>query len=234
MAADVVDDHEAGSPPAGMSRGPSLSWPILISLVAGFTFLGGAVVYSIADRRTPPTAVDVGFYKDMTLHHDQAVEMALLELANGSDPTVRAFAQEIVILQQYEIGRMDQQLRSWGVARPADGDTAMGWMGDPTPVEAMPGLADDDEMEALARARGAEADALFLALMAEHHRAGAHMADYAAEHAEDPGVRALARRMAKNQPVEIAEFAQAARRLGLGLEIQPYERRSSEHDEHSS
>lgn len=66
-----------------------------------------------------------------------------------------------------------------------------------------------------------DADALFLELMAEHHRGGIHMADYAADNASDPGARALAARMARNQAIEVNEYARTAERLGLDVDIEP-------------
>lgn len=109
----------------------------------------------------------------------------------------------------------------------------MGWMDAPVPVDEMPGLATEAQMDALKAAEGAEADALFLDLMAEHHRGGAHMAAFAAEQADDPGVRALAARMARNQAIEIAEFAQTAKRRGFAIEIPPYAPDTAEHAGHS-
>lgn len=212
--------------------GPLLSWPKLVTLVAAFAFLAGAVVYYFDNRPASASSVDGGFYRDMVFHHEQAVQMSLIELGNGTDPTVRDFAQEIVIFQQYEIGRMDEQLRQWGLTRHDETDTAMSWMGHPTPLRTMPGLATDDQLDALRAAKGANADALFLDLMAEHHRAGAQMAEYAVQHADDGGVRALAQRMARNQSIEIGEFAQTAARLGYAIDIAPYESDSSEHSAH--
>lgn len=229
----TIDDSSVASvdEPVAVS-GPALSWPKLVALVTAFAFLAGAVVYYFENRPTSEGSVDVGFYRDMVFHHEQAVEMSLIELGKGADPIVRGFAQEIVIFQQYEIGRMDEQLRRWGLGRHQYTDTAMRWMGEPTPVRRMPGLATEDQMQALRDAEGAAADALFLDLMAEHHRAGAHMAEYAAQRADDPGVRDLAARMARNQSIEIAEFAQTAQRLGFDINIAPY-RSSAEQDDHT-
>ena len=49
---------------------------------------------------------------------------------------------------------------------------------------------------------------MFLDLMSAHHRGGLEMSEYAAEHAADPDVRALAARMASLQRSEIEEYAQ--------------------------
>lgn len=216
---DHVEDDELG---VG-GRGPSLSWPQLVVLVAAFAFLAGAAVYFFENRESSPSAVDAGFYQDMIFHHEQAVEMSLIELENGSDPTVRSFAQEIVIFQEYEIGRMDARLRQWGLDRLDADDTSMSWMGDGMRTGDMPGLASEEQLDGLRAAEGAAADVRFLELMAEHHRAGADMAHYAAEHADDDDVRSLARLIARNQAVEIVEFARTAERLGFDVDIPPYE-----------
>ena len=64
---------------------------------------------------------------------------------------------------------MATRLAQWG----RDGErpeTAMAWMHTPVPFQFMPGLATPEQLDALRAARGADADALFLDLMAEHHR----------------------------------------------------------------
>lgn len=218
--ADGGDEARAddGDPTSGgLSRGRA------IALALAFLWLGGAFGWSIAQRSdgVDPGSVDAGFYLDMIAHHDQAVEMALIELGGGEDPTVLDFAQEVIVFQRYEIGRMDEALRDWGVGREDRGETAMAWMGMAVPAASMPGLASDDEMQALRDAEGAAADALFLELMAEHHRGGIHMADYAAANASDPGVQALAARMARNQAIEVNEYARTADRLGFDVDIEP-------------
>lgn len=47
------------------------------------------------------------------------------------------------------------------------------------------------------------------------------MADYAAANASDPGVRALAARMARNQAIEVNEYARTAEQLGVDVDIEP-------------
>lgn len=202
---------------------PQWSWARIVAVVVVGTFFGSAVGYYLGTDRPPGAgSVEVGFYRDMTTHHDQAIQMALLELANGENTTVRSFAQEIVIFQRWEMGRMHEQLLDWGAEIGPQAE-AMAWMGMPVEPEAMPGLATEDQMAQLRAARGAEADALFLDLMAEHHRAGAEMAAYAADKTGDAGVRKLAEVMARNQAVEIAEFRQTAERFGFDIVIDPYD-----------
>jgi len=194
-----------------------VSWGRVLAVALVMAFFGGAVGYVVGSGRSPSAeSVDVGFYRDMTVHHDQAVRMSLIELRNGENLTVRSFAQEIVIFQRWEMGRMYERLRGWGITSEPP-TTAMAWMGMPVPASSMPGLATDEQMRTLQNARGAEADALFLELMAEHHRGGAHMAGYAAKHAGHADVRSLAATMERNQIMEIAEFKQTAERYGLDV-----------------
>lgn len=196
-----------------------LPWARVVALVVVMAFFGGSVGYVIGSERQPSTdSVDVGFYRDMIAHHEQAVEMSLIELRNGENSVVRGFAQEIIIFQRWEMGRMHEQLLVWR-ANTAPQDPVMGWMGMPLPLREMPGLASEEQMQALRDAKGAEADALFLELMSEHHRGGVHMASYAATHANDADVRALAATMARNQRIDIAEFRQTAERFGLDADI---------------
>lgn len=199
-----------------------LSWPRVVVLVIAFAWLAGAFGWFIADRPATAGSVDAGFCLDMIAHHEQAVEMAIIELANGESPVVKGFAQEIIIFQQYEIGRMDEQLADWGLTRQDQGTTAMQWMGMAVPANAMPGMATEKHMSQLREAKGTEADGLFLDLMAEHHRGGVHMASYAAEHAKDAEVRALGVAMKRNQSIEINEYRDTVARLGLNVEIEPY------------
>lgn len=79
----------------------------------------------------------------------------MIQLVNGSNPSVHAFAREIIRSQSYEIGLMRMRLGMWGFD-PADrGDQKpMAWMGMSVPsTDAMPGMADAPELEAFVRPR---------------------------------------------------------------------------------
>lgn len=221
--ANTTADDDLSAADDGDVRWAPVALRRVVLVVAVALFFGGAVGYFLGVGRPPAIdSVDVGFYRDMTAHHDQAIEMALIELSNGENRTARGFAQEIIIFQRWEMGRMHEQLLDWD-APPGPQGTAMGWMGMPVPAGSMPGLATEDQLDALRQARGADADALFLDLIAEHHRGGAQMAAYAAEEANDPDVRDLAAVMARNQSIEIAEYRQTAENLGFDIDIAPYD-----------
>jgi uncharacterized protein (DUF305 family) len=175
-------------------------------------FLAGAVGFVLGSRdagTSSPSAdsADVGFLYDMTAHHRQALLIAQLQLTNGSDPVAMRWARDILRAQAYEIGLMEMRLGTFG-HDPGDAPaTAMGWMGMPMSVDAMPGLATQDELDALRTASGAEADALFYALMIDHHVGGVAMADEAATRATDEWVAETAATMAAIQASEIAEMS---------------------------
>lgn len=213
---DVLPEVDEADPPAG-----GLPWSRVIALVAAFAFLGGAFGYWLHRDHAPArSSVDVGFYKDMTHHHEQAVVMALIEERNGQDPVALSFADEIIRSQTFELGVMAEQLRAWGYdATPAE--QAMTWMGMPTPIDDMPGMATTPQIDELRKAKGQAADKLFLELMAEHHQGGVHMATYAYEHARTGPVRTWAQRMAYNQAVEINEFRRMVARQGIPARIEP-------------
>lgn len=219
---DAAPDHD-GDPPAGSATsgprqliGPPTGWTLL-ALVVALCFLAGAVGWVIGQGRSPSVdSADVGFLHDMRTHHENAINLAQVELANGGDTSVQAFAEEILRFQSYEIGLMDRMLIEWGY-RPEDRpDEAMQWMGAPVPPAEMPGVASPAELERI-RSAGSDTDAVFTALMIDHHAAGVAMAEAAVARADDADVVELARRIADTQRKEIAEMTSAAQRSGLDL-----------------
>jgi uncharacterized protein (DUF305 family) len=220
-------DEEGGGEGGGDGRGDEgpaggLSWGRALVLAAALAFLGFAVgVFVSRDQPPGEGSVDVGFYRDMVAHHEQALSLATLELANGENATVRSYAREVLTFQSYEVGVMRQTLSEWGHSPDQQSGEVMAWMDMPRPVDQMPGYLTDDQIDEMNQARGSAADSLFLELMAEHHRGGLHMAEYAADHASDDGVRQLAARMAHNQAQEINEYRDTARRQGYDITIQP-------------
>lgn len=184
-------------------------------------FLAGCIGYFVGVRGAEPAApaadsADVGFLYDMSAHHEQAVRLSLIELTNGSDLQVKSFAREIIRSQSYEVGLMQMRLGTWGFEmgdRPQD---PMAWMGMSLPTtDVMPGMADESELQALRSAQGAEADALFLALMSDHHKGGVAMAAAAADSASNVWVADKAERMARFQAAEVAEMEFTREALGL-------------------
>ena len=68
----------------------------------------------------------------------------------------------------------------------------------------MPGMASDEELARLRTLSGEKFDVLFLQLMTRPHQGGYDMAVHAAEHAQVPAVRTLARTIVESQSAEVA------------------------------
>lgn len=208
--------------PDDLDRRPTPSWVrafVAIAAVVGLLLLGaaGGLLLGLpgAGPSTPePTAVDIGFAHDMTVHHQQAVEMASWERDHTTDPVLAQLASDIEATQTAQIGRMQGWLELWGASSlPAGG--YMGWMTEAmpghehsgmsapgVPVATMPGMASAEELKALRAATGPQLDVQFLQLMLRHHAGGATMLRYGAQYAAVPQVQNLARQMLTSQTSE--------------------------------
>ena len=211
----VTLDAPSSPPPA------RASWarPVIVVLAAVGLLLFGAAAGLLL--RLPGSAalavpaadsVDVGFAQDMSVHHQQAVQMASLERDQTTEPVLHQLAFDIETSQLQQIGRMQGWLSLWGHPRCRPGATWRGWPKRPatrtprtTPsgaVATMPGMASPEQLRALRQATGPQRDVLFLQLMLRHHQGGVSMLSYAAEHATVPEVRNLASQMLRTQTSE--------------------------------
>ena len=211
---DETSPTDAGAPPDDATADDILPWwqsPLnlaLVLLTAVVLALGAGYVIGNNRALPDPGPTDIGFLQDMRVHHEQAVQMALIYLDRpDTAPALQTTAREIVVGQIMEIGRMIQLLRDFGASEVNETDVAMAWMNEPVSLDRMPGLASEADIDALRRAVGAEADEVFVTLMTAHHQGGVHMAEHAAGHASVDEVRAMARSMAMVQNEEIEEMA---------------------------
>jgi uncharacterized protein (DUF305 family) len=99
-----------------------------------------------------------------------------------------------------------QQLAEFGAPAVSEDGQAMEWMGHAMDPSEMPGMATEEQLDALASANGREADQLFVELMTAHHEGGIEMADEASGRAESDAVVRFAESSAQNQRSEIAEL----------------------------
>lgn len=157
-------------------------------------------------------SAEVGFARDMIVHHTQAIDMANLLYDRTDDETLRFIARDIVQTQVNQIGQMQAWLALWGHPF-ADTGPRMAWM-DMATDDLMPGMATPEQMEALRAASGTQAEILFLNMMIPHHAAGVHMAETVIGLTEQPVVRDLARSMAEGQVEEIDLMQSTLEALG--------------------
>ncbi len=192
---------------------------LLIGLGVIVLIVGVALVTTrIADSNNDEPAlgaVEVGFLQDMIDHHEQALLISNTLLEANPDGDAASYARDVILFQTRDIGRMETWLDDAGYTRGSPGRTAMVWMGEPTPVDSMPGLATPEQIQELASATGADADRLFFDLMSAHHLGGVHMADYAAAHTQVPWLRTFAQAVSYGQQIEVVEYEQAMQRYGL-------------------
>lgn len=230
----AASEHE----PEGEERARP-RWPLLVAVgvlalavgVSGGLVFGASLPTGAAETPGPRSA-DVGFARDMQVHHAQAVEMSTIVRERTDDPEVRTIALDIALTQQQQIGQMYAWLDTWGhpqrtaeppmtwMAHHSSGSDDQGGEGerhgegehhapdDSEPTRAMPGMATPEQLRRLDDSTGRDAELLFLRLMIEHHESGIDMAQAAVEQAERSEVRQLARKMVDGQQVEIAAMRQ--------------------------
>jgi uncharacterized protein (DUF305 family) len=131
-----------------------------------------------ASRRLPSSTTgqvpqrsqaDVDFMQGMIMHHGQAVEMTALIRSHTENKEIGSLGARIGLSQADEMKFM----KRWLAARGEAASMSMPGMQDMDkggkPMQAMPGMLTQVQMEALRQARGAEFDHLFLTGMIQHH-----------------------------------------------------------------
>ncbi|MGB2387936.1 MAG: DUF305 domain-containing protein, partial [Henriciella sp.] len=123
----------------------------------------------IAD--TSYTRDDVLFMRGMIPHHQQAVDMALLAADRTNTPALIDIADRIMASQADEIEFMNAWLAERGEDLQGEHVHHMHMMAD------MAGMATPEQMASLAGSDSKAFDALFLALMIEHHKGALTMVE---------------------------------------------------------
>ena len=208
MTTTLAPPATAAPPPPSRTSRPVASPPVLLALL---TVLAGLIAGGLLLAPQPPAedSASVGFARDMSRHHAQAVAMSEALRDRTDDPALRSLTQDIALTQQAQIGMMTAWLDGWGYSTTSTGPR-MAWMGMPVDGGLMPGMATSEGVRELATLPVEKAEDRFLALMVAHHAAGVDMAEAAVVLAVEPRVVALARGMAAAQTSEI-EYLQALR-----------------------
>ena len=156
------------------------------------------------------TGADIKFMQGMIGHHAQAVEMVALVPSRTASDAIRKLAQRIDVSQQDEM----QMMREWLQARSQQipDPRAHHMMG----ATLMPGMLTPEEMTALAAAKGADFDRLFLEGMIKHHMGAITMVHdlFATEGAgQTPEIFAYASDVDADQRMEIDRMGSMLREL---------------------
>ena len=212
----ALDQHDDDGPADRRSRAwlvPAGLAVALLALLVGLLLGRGVTAASSTER--VDDAVSVGFVRDMSTHHAQAVRMSEIAHRRSADPGLGYLAFDILSTQQGQIGIMSGWLDLWDQAQSGAAGQQMAWMGHAGP---MPGMATAAEIAALEVLPVAAMEEQWLRLMIRHHRGAVPMADVAADRAQSPDVALLARKMSTGQQSEVDAMQDMLRRRGLAPE----------------
>lgn len=229
MALEPETTASADENPATQVRRGSAAFLVAIVLAVAIAAAVGAAALARTQSPAVPADVsaDAGFARDMSDHHAQAVEMALVMVGRTENPDIRILATDILLTQQAQVGMMRGWLDLWGLPR-SSLEPRMAWMGDAARDDQMagmgsmeedgrmPGMATDEEIAGLRELPPAEADRRFLELMIRHHEGGVAMAQAGLDLGEQPVVRRLAEAVLTSQRFEIDAMRDLLARLPAG------------------
>lgn len=227
---------DAAEPSDGRGAAASArpAWWVYVLVALGVAALAFAIgrfsTFGSAAVAPAPNAADIGFARDMQVHHTQAIEMAMQIYRKTDDEDLRRIAYDIATSQAGQRGEMFDWLVQWGL--PQTGGPLMAWMTDASAghaghgeaatgapatdaeLRAAMGMATDAEITELENATGVQADCLFLGLMIRHHEGAIPMAQAAADLGSMPRVIAVAEGIVKGQQAEIDAMTSIQSRLG--------------------
>ncbi|WP_055589476.1 DUF305 domain-containing protein [Peterkaempfera griseoplana] len=180
-----------------------------LALVIGTSGGSPAVAGDRASAAAAPAdgSPEAGFARDMSVHHQQAVNMSFIVRDRTQDPEVRLLAFDIINTQANQRGMMSGWLDQWGLAQTSTAKP-MAWMGMGDDYQAhdgslMPGMATNAQLDQLRKASGKAAEVLYLQLMIEHHKGGVHMAQGYVAMSHNAVEKRLAQTMVAGQTSEI-------------------------------
>lgn len=205
-----------------MNRSRLVAAAVIVAVLLG---AGGFLIgrFSAPGAAAVPTSSSAaaGFLRDMQVHHEQAVDMAMTIRDISSDPDLRRLAYDIALTQSNQAGQMAGLLNAWNLPQ-ASAEPPMAWMSQPvidgssgqdhghtaTPGGTMPGMATDAQLAELRGATGVAAEKLFLTLMIAHHRGGLAMAEGVLARTTVPQVIAMAQGVVVSQQADIDAMQQ--------------------------
>lgn len=186
------------------------------AVLTGVLIAAALVVWAAWPRTPSDTSADANFLRDMVVHHDQAVSMALIMRDRTEDAALDPIATDILLTQSIQIGMMRGWLDQWNLTLVGP-DPRMAWMGHPVEGR-MPGMATSEEIDQLRTLPPSDAEILFCRLMIRHHAAGIEMAEAAVERVDDAETKRLAESIILGQFTEIQNLQNALAERSQTLE----------------
>lgn len=148
---------------------------------------------------------DVRFCDMMAPHHQHAIDMAQVALAQGKDGDLRDMARTMIAKQKAEI----EELAS--IKQELAGSSTLPMMMNPHRMENS-GVPMPEELT-----HGTSVDLAFLDGMLPHHSGAIEMATVALRHSQNPRIVGLARRIIDDQAKEIGEMIDMRKDLSDGV-----------------
>lgn len=153
---------------------------------------------------------EVAFGTDMIPHHGQAVVMADLAIAHGTDARLKELATKIKAAQGPEIKTMSGWMTSWGMSIPAMGNAqGMGSVG-----AGNYGMMTNAQMGTLGNARGVAFDRLWLQTMIKNHQGAVAMSRIELAQGSNPDTKKLAQAVIDAQSAEITQMNSMLANMG--------------------
>ncbi len=177
---------------------------VAIGALVGIIVLALAFGFYHVSLHPNASSPDVTFAQNMSVHHSQAVEMAMYVRDRTNDDALKILALDIMLSQQGQIGMMQGWLEMWGqpAAMPI-GQAAH-----------MMGMATQEQVNALKTLPSPELEKQFLTLMIRHHVGGVMMAQEELQKGSQPMVKRLADNIVKGQQAEIEYMQGLLEKLG--------------------
>lgn len=143
-------------------------------------------------------AFDLDFANMMILHHQAAIDMSKIEIAQGRDEQIIAMAQSIQTLQTAQIEQMEAFVANFKMPVVKTGTTGN------QPILPLIMKSMMNKMNNMAMTGHTDQD--FIAMMIPHHRSAVVMAENELRHGKDEELKKLAEQMIVDQNNEIEEF----------------------------
>lgn len=216
---------------------PQRRWRLATAVLGGLLVLAmvALAVVALPGPRPGERSPEVGFSRDMIVHHEQAITMAFLVMDETDDPDVQTLGVDLIKSQAEQQGMFLAWLQANDVPSTSD-VPLMSWMHEGTgdhhsQMEAPPttgtlaeqnaaamasmGMASEEELLELGTLEGRDAEVLFLQLMIRHHEGGVVMAEDFVALSEDPALRPVADAVITSQNRELRIMTALLRERGV-------------------